>query len=185
MVEMSEMANILKYATGRSLLILDEIGRGTSTYDGMAIARAVLEHCADKRRLGAKTMFATHYHELSALEGSLPGVVNYNITAKKQGGKLIFLRRIARGAADDSYGIEVAKLAGVPEGVIQRAKSYLKELEASGAALGVTPAEPDDQISLTDIGADEVRLRLQKLDIDGMTPLEAMTELYELKKKVQ
>ena len=185
MVEMSEMANILKYATGRSLLILDEIGRGTSTYDGMAIARAVLEHCADKRRLGAKTMFATHYHELSALEGSLPGVVNYNITAKKQGGRLIFLRRIARGAADDSYGIEVAKLAGVPEGVIQRAKSYLKELEANGAALGVTPAEPGDQISLTDIGADEVRLRLQKLDLDGMTPLEAMTELYELKKKVQ
>ena len=185
MVEMSEMANILKYATGRSLLILDEIGRGTSTYDGMAIARAVLEHCADKRRLGAKTMFATHYHELSALEGSLPGVVNYNITAKKQGGKLIFLRRIVRGAADDSYGIEVAKLAGVPEGVISRAKSYLKELEAAGAALGVEPAAVSDQISLTDLGADEVRASLQKLDLDSMTPLEAMTELYALKKKVQ
>ena len=185
MVEMSEMANILKYATGRSLLILDEIGRGTSTYDGMAIARAVLEHCADKRRLGAKTMFATHYHELSALEGSLPGVVNYNITAKKQGGRLIFLRRIVRGAADDSYGIEVAKLAGVPEGVITRAKSYLKELEAAGAALGVTPAPPADQISLTDLGADEVRQELERLDIDSMTPREAMAALYELKKKVQ
>ena len=185
MVEMNEMANILKYATGKSLLILDEIGRGTSTYDGMAIARAVLEYCADKRRLGAKTMFATHYHELSALEGSLPGVVNYNITAKKQGGKLIFLRKIIRGAADDSYGIEVAKLAGVPEGVINRAKSYLKELEAGGAAFGVERAAPDDQISLTDMGADEVRARLQALDVDSMTPLEAMTVLYELKKKVE
>ncbi len=185
MVEMSEMANILKYATGRSLLILDEIGRGTSTYDGMAIARAVLEHCADKRRLGAKTMFATHYHELSALEGSLPGVVNYNITAKKQGGRLIFLRRIVRGAADDSYGIEVAKLAGVPEGVINRAKSYLKELEAGGAAFGVERTAPDDQISLADVGADEVRARLRSLDVDSMTPLEAMTVLYELKKKVE
>ena len=185
MVEMNEMANILRYATSKSLLILDEIGRGTSTYDGMAIARAVLEHCADKRRLGAKTMFATHYHELSALEGSLPGVVNYNITAKKQGGRLIFLRKIVRGAADDSYGIEVAKLAGVPEGVIQRAKSYLKELEASGAALGVERAAPSDQISLADVGADEVRRRLETLDVDSMTPLEAMTVLYELKKKVQ
>jgi len=185
MVEMSEMANILKYATGKSLLILDEIGRGTSTYDGMAIARAVLEHCADKRRLGAKTMFATHYHELSALEGSLPGVVNYNITAKKQGGKLIFLRRIVRGAADDSYGIEVAKLAGVPEGVIQRAKSYLKELEAAGAALGVEPSAPSEQISLTDVGADEAIRLLRALDTDNMTPLEALTELSELKKKVQ
>ena len=185
MVEMSETASILKHATASSLLILDEIGRGTSTYDGMAIARAVLEHCADKRRLGAKTMFATHYHELSALEGSLPGVVNYNITAKKQGGRLIFLRRIVRGAADDSYGIEVAKLAGVPEGVITRAKSYLKELEAAGAALGVTPAPPADQISLTDLGADEVRQELERLDIDSMTPREAMAALYELKKKVQ
>ena len=185
MVEMNEMANILKHATGRSLLILDEIGRGTSTYDGMAIARAVLEHCADRRRLGAKTMFATHYHELSALEGSLPGVVNYNITAKKQGGKLIFLRKIVRGAADDSYGIEVAKLAGVPDSVIARAKDYLRELEAAGAGLQVERAAPDDQLSLTDLAADEVRRRLQGLDLNSMTPLEAMTELYELKKKVE
>ena len=185
MVEMSEMANILRHATARSLLILDEIGRGTSTYDGMAIARAVLEHCADRRRLGAKTMFATHYHELSALEGSLPGVVNYNITAKKQGGRLIFLRRIVRGAADDSYGIEVAKLAGVPEGVITRAKNYLKELEAAGAALDVEHAAPSEQISLSDVGTDTVRRRLEALDLDSMTPLEAMTELYELKKSVQ
>ena len=130
-------------------------------------------------------MFATHYHELSALEGSLPGVVNYNITAKKQGGKLIFLRKIIRGAADDSYGIEVAKLAGVPEGVVSRAKAYLKELEAGGAALDVERAAPADQISLADMGADEVRARLRSLDLDGMTPLEAMTVLYELKKSVE
>ncbi len=185
MVEMNEMANILKYATNKSLLILDEIGRGTSTYDGMAIARAVLEHCADRRRLGARTMFATHYHELSALEGSLPGVVNYNITAKKQGGKLIFLRRIVRGAADDSYGIEVAKLAGVPDGIIVRAKAHLGELEAAGANLAVEKAAQSDQISLAEIGTDEVKQRLLALDLNGMTPLEALTELYELKKKVE
>ena len=184
MVEMSEMANILKCATNRSLLILDEIGRGTSTYDGMAIARAVLEHCADRRRLGARTMFATHYHELSALEGSLPGVVNYNITAKKQGGRLIFLRKIVRGSADDSYGIEVAKLAGVPEGVISRAKQYLRELEASGASLGVEKPAEDAQISLVDVGADEVKRRLQGLDVNSITPLEALGILAELKKKV-
>ena len=117
MVEMTEVAEIMKHATSASLLILDEIGRGTSTYDGMAIARAVLEYCADKRKLGAKTMFATHYHELSALEGELPGVRNYSITAKKQGDALIFLRKIVRGAADKSYGIEVAKLAGLPASV--------------------------------------------------------------------
>ena len=185
MVEMNEMANILKYATNKSLLILDEIGRGTSTYDGMAIARAVLEHCADRRRLGAKTMFATHYHELSALEGSLPGVVNYNITAKKQGGKLIFLRKIVRGAADDSYGIEVAKLAGVPDGVIARAKAYLKELEAAGASLQVAPTEERAQVTLEELSTDEVCRRLRSLDLNSMTPLEALTELYELKKKVE
>ena len=109
MLEMSEVANILSHATGQSLLILDEIGRGTSTYDGMAIARAVLEYCADRKKLGAKTMFATHYHELAALEGSVEGVHNYSISAKKQGDSLVFLRKIVPGAADDSYGIEVAK----------------------------------------------------------------------------
>ncbi len=183
MVEMSEMASILRHATKRSLLILDEIGRGTSTYDGMAIARAILEHCADTRRLGAKTMFATHYHELSALEGSLPGVRNYNISAKKQGGRLIFLRKIVPGAADDSYGIEVAKLAGVPEAVIARAKTCLQELEAAAAAPKAEKTA-SDQISLGDIGADEVREALRKMDIYSMTPIEAMNALAELKKKV-
>ena len=185
MVEMNEMANILRHATAASLLILDEIGRGTSTYDGMAIARAVLEYCADKRRLGAKTMFATHYHELSALEGQTGGVRNYNITAKKQGGTLVFLRKIVRGAADDSYGIEVAKLAGLPEGVISRAKGYLKELEQSGVAAPAVSPAGEEQISLSDIGADEVRDILRETDLNTLTPIEAMNLLFELQKKAR
>ena len=186
MVEMSEMADILRHASAASLLILDEIGRGTSTFDGMAIARAVLEYCADKRKLGAKTMFATHYHELSALEGQLQGVRNYNITAKKQGGNLVFLRKIVPGAADDSYGIEVAKLAGLPESIIAKAKGYLKELEKSGA--GAVPkgeSGPDDQISLADIGADQVRKMLLSTDLNSLTPIEAMNLLYELQRKAR
>ena len=150
MVEMSETAAILKQATAKSLLILDEIGRGTSTYDGMAIARAVLEYCADKRKLGAKTMFATHYHELTVLERDMEGVRNYNITAKKQGGTLLFLRKIVRGAADDSYGIEVAKLAGLPESVVTKAKGYLKSLETEkpAAAPAAQAAPAEDQVTL-------------------------------------
>ncbi len=186
MVEMNEMANILKHATPASLLILDEIGRGTSTFDGMAIARAVLEYCADKRRLGAKTMFATHYHELSALEGQVGGVRNYNITAKKQGGTLVFLRKIVPGAADDSYGIEVAKLAGLPDGVITKAKGYLRELERDGgAALPATATRNDDQISFADVGADEVRKALLSTDLNTLTPIEAMNMLFELQRKAR
>ena len=185
MVEMNEMANILKYATSSSLLILDEIGRGTSTFDGMAIARAVLEFCADKRRLGAKTMFATHYHELSALEGEIDGVRNYNISAKKQGGTLVFLRKIVRGAADDSYGIEVAKLAGLPDSIINKAKQYLHELESDGTEAYRLSPERDDQISLVDVGTDEVRKILESTDINSLTPLEAMNLLAELKSRAQ
>ena len=186
MVEMNEMANILRHATADSLLILDEIGRGTSTYDGMAIARAVLEFCADKRRLGAKTMFATHYHELSALEGEIGGVRNYNITAKKQGGTLVFLRKIVRGAADDSYGIEVAKLAGLPDPVIQKAKGYLKELEAEGIAPPVVgSAAADDQLSFADVAAEELKETLLATDLNTLTPLEAMNLLFELQKKAR
>ncbi len=186
MVEMNEMADILKFATSSSLLILDEIGRGTSTFDGMAIARAVLEHCADKRRLGAKTMFATHYHELSALEGELQGVRNYNITAKKQGGNLVFLRKIVRGAADDSYGIEVAKLAGLPESVISKAKGYLKELEKDGISAAVPQAKSDEgQLSLADVGGDEVCRILRDADLNLLTPLEAMNMLFELQRKAR
>ena len=187
MVEMNEMANILEHATASSLLVLDEIGRGTSTFDGMAIARAVLEYCADKRRLGAKTMFATHYHELSALEGEIGGVRNYNITAKKQGGNLVFLRKIVRGAADDSYGIEVAKLAGLPDAVISKAKGYLKELES--AAPAERPArrteENEGQISFADVGTDEVRKTLCNTDLNTLTPIEAMNLLFELQRKAR
>ena len=186
MVEMNEMANILAHATPASLLILDEIGRGTSTFDGMAIARAVLEYCADKRRLGAKTMFATHYHELSALEGELGGVRNYNITAKKQGGTLVFLRKIVPGAADDSYGIEVAKLAGLPDSIIGKAKGYLKELTAEGtAALAPAAKERPDQVSFADLGGDEVRDILCATDLNTLTPLEAMNLLFELQRKAR
>ena len=184
MVEMNEMAEILKHATAASLLILDEIGRGTSTFDGMAIARAVLEYCADRRKLGAKTMFATHYHELSALEGEVGGVRTYNITAKKQGGTLVFLRKIVRGAADDSYGIEVAKLAGLPDSVIRKAKEYLKELETEGISAPAAEAG-DDQISFSDIGADEVRRALLEIDLNTLTPIEGMNLLFELQRKAR
>lgn len=185
MVEMIEVADILKYATSSSLLILDEIGRGTSTYDGMAIARAVLEFCADKKKLGAKTMFATHYHELSALEGALEGVQNYSITAKKRGNDLIFLRKIVRGAADDSYGIEVAKLAGVPDSVISRANFCLAELESgSREAAVVKPERAELQISFSDFGSNEIIQKLKDISLDTLTPIEAMNLLYELKKKV-
>ena len=187
MVEMSEMANILRHATASSLLILDEIGRGTSTFDGMAIARAMLEYCADRRRLGARTMFATHYHELSALEGSIEGVKNYNITAKKQGGSLIFLRKIVPGSADDSYGIEVAKLAGVPEAVIRKAKGYLAELEAGRADLSGTEAVPlpEDQVSMLDVAGSALAQELTSLDLNTITPLEALNLLYRLKKMAE
>jgi len=187
MVEMTEMAAILKNATAASLLILDEIGRGTSTYDGMAIARAVLEYCADKRRLGAKTMFATHYHELSALEGVLPGVRNFNISAKKQNGELIFLRKILPGAADDSYGIEVAKLAGMPEGIIRQAGRYLKALESAApdAVPVELPEEADAQVTLLDVSSSALAEKLRNLQLDAMTPLEAMNTLYALKKEAE
>ncbi|WP_130869908.1 DNA mismatch repair protein MutS [Intestinimonas massiliensis (ex Afouda et al. 2020)] len=185
MVEMTEVAELLKNATSKSLLILDEIGRGTSTYDGMSIARAVLEYCADKKKLGAKTLFATHYHEITGLEGVIPGVKNYNIAAKKKGDDILFLRKIVRGGADQSYGIEVAKLAGVPGKVITRARQILAELEAGGLAAPAAPAVPaSDQVSLTDMGGGEVVRRLQMVDLNTLTPIEAMNLLFELKQMV-
>ena len=185
MVEMSEMSNILNNATPNSLLIIDEIGRGTSTFDGLSIAWAVLEYIADKERCGAKTLFATHYHELTELEGKLQGIKNYRISVKEVGDDIIFLRKIVRGAADDSYGIEVAKLAGLPEGVISRAKGYLKELERSGVAAPATAPAGEEQISLSDIGADEVRDILRETDLNTLTPIEAMNLLFELQKKAR
>ena len=187
MVEMAEVATILKYATSRSLLILDEIGRGTSTYDGMAIARAVLEYAASPKRLGAKTLFATHYHELSSMEDKLPNVKNYNIAVKKRGDQMIFLRKIVPGATDDSYGIEVAKLAGIPNVVINRAREILAELEADGGKSAAAPAvqDPDDQVSWLDMQGQQVIAALENITVETLTPIEAMNELYKLKKMLQ
>ena len=191
MVEMSEVASILNNATSRSLIIFDEIGRGTSTFDGMSIARAVLEYAADKKRIGAKTLFATHYHELTELEGQIDGVKNYNIAVKKRGDDITFLRRIVRGGADGSYGIEVAKLAGVPKPVVERAKKVLKELEESGLVLvrdrePSTAIEPDaGQISFGQNSSNEIVEKLKVLDVNTLTPIEAMGVLYELTKSAK
>ncbi len=184
MVEMAEVASILKHATSRSLLILDEIGRGTSTYDGMAIARAVLEHAANPRKLGAKTLFATHYHELSTIEAELPNVKNYNIAVKKRGDQMIFLRKIVPGATDDSYGVEVAKLAGLPASVITRAREILAGLEA-GQQPQVTPHpsfDDDEQISMLDLRSQQVCDALSAITVETLTPIEAMNALYKLKR---
>ncbi|MEG0768665.1 MAG: DNA mismatch repair protein MutS [Ruthenibacterium sp.] len=185
MVEMTEVAEILQYATPRSLVILDEIGRGTSTFDGMSIARAVVEHIADKELgLGCKTLFATHYHELTELENALDGVKNYNIAVKKRGDDITFLRRIVRGPADDSYGIEVAKLAGLPDCVIKRAKEVLKVLEADAPnADRVTQLDFTnfEKFAETPVPGELVD-KLRGVDVETLTPLEALNFLYELKK---
>ena len=184
MVEMTEVAELLKHATSRSLLILDEIGRGTSTYDGMSIARAVLEWCADPKRLGAKTLFATHYHELTVLEGELPGVKNFNIAARKKKDEILFLRKIVPGGADQSYGIEVANLAGLPPKVIRRAREILAELESQDKAPKQTSAGEEPQVSLTALGEEEVLATLRNTQLESLTPLQAMNLLYELKAKL-
>ncbi len=183
MLEMNEVAYILKNATPRSLIIYDEIGRGTSTYDGMSIARAVAEYTASKK-LGAKTLFATHYHELTELEETLPGVVNYNIAARKTGDSITFLRKIVRGATDDSYGIEVAKLAGIPSEVIRRARQILKELSSTDAAVPQKKkgAEEGDNVTFDDYRANDVRQKLLNTDVNLLTPLEALNLIHELKK---
>lgn len=189
MVEMNEVAHILKNATQRSLIVLDEIGRGTSTFDGMSIARAVLEYVASKKSLGAKTLFATHYHELTALEGEISGVKNYNIAVKKRGDDITFLRRIIRGGADDSFGIEVAKLAGVPESVVRRAKVVLKELEAENptgipVVKRAAPLE-EAQTSFTATAKDELIEKLKYTDFNTLTPIEAMTMLFDLQQQAK
>jgi len=184
MVEMNEVAEILRRATPRSLLILDEIGRGTSTFDGMSIARAVLEFCASPKKLGAKTLFATHYHELTELENTLPGVKNYNISIRKRGEELVFLRKIVPGGADRSYGIEVAKLAGLPKEVVARAKAVLAELE-QGAGYQVAPRREEDQLSMTALGEAEALDALRRAQPETMTPIEAMQLLFALKQKLQ
>lgn len=191
MVEMSEVAAILKNATQNSLIILDEIGRGTSTFDGMSIARAVLEFVCKKKTLGAKTLFATHYHELTAMEGMLDGVSNYSIAVKKRGDDITFLRRIVRGGADESFGIEVAKLAGVPDSVVKRAKVILKELESCKididfkAENSFEEEEEEIQYNFSANGKNEILEILKATDINTLTPIEAMQTLYDLKKKAE
>lgn len=182
MLEMTEVADILKNATPKSLIIYDEIGRGTSTYDGMSIARAVVEYTSGSIR--AKTLFATHYHELTELEGTTDGVVNYNIAAKKRGNDVVFLRKIVRGAADDSYGIEVAHLAGVPDAVVKRAKQILASLPEDTRLSAARRDDRGDNISFDSISEQKVIERIKEIDINTLTPYEAITLLYELKKEL-
>ncbi len=189
MMEMSEVSTILRGATKRSLIILDEIGRGTSTYDGMSIARAVLEYVTDKKKIGARTLFATHYHELTALENTIEGVKNYNIVVKKRGEDIIFLRKIVPGGADESYGIELTKLAGIPPKVVSRAKAILGEIEAEGRPapelrVQQTPEIPEEpQISMLSGAGTEIIDELKRTDLNTLTPIEALTMLYRFKKE--
>lgn len=205
MVEMTEVANILRNATKNSLIVLDEIGRGTSTFDGMSIAWAVVEYISDTRQLGAKTLFATHYHELTELEGTLPGVNNYCIAVKEQGDDIVFLRKIVKGGADKSYGIQVAKLAGVPDKVIDRAKVLVEELSDADIAsrarevaqLNATipvsrkrvsrPDEVDsNQLSIFEAVKDDTIIsQIKELDLSHMTPIDALNTLYQLQSSVK
>ena len=205
MVEMTEVANILRNATVKSLIILDEIGRGTSTFDGLSIAWAVVEHIANTKLLGAKTLFATHYHELTELEGSLNGVNNYCIAVKENGDDIVFLRKIVKGGADKSYGIQVAKLAGVPDAVIERAKELVAELTDADISqkardiaqyskkiekLGDSYKKVDElevrQMSLFDtVNNDDIIEEIKQMDISNMTPIDALNVLYKLQGRVK
>jgi len=204
MVEMTEVANILRNATKNSLLILDEIGRGTSTFDGLSIAWAVIEHISSPKLLGAKTLFATHYHELTELEGTISGVNNYCIAVKEQGDDIVFLRKIVKGGADKSYGIQVAKLAGVPDSVICRAKELVEELssaditshakEIARLPAGTVPhkavARPDEvdlnQLTIFDtVKDDDIIKELGELELSNMTPIDALNTLYKLQTKLK
>ena len=182
MVEMNEVANILKNATPKSLVILDEIGRGTSTYDGLSIAWAVTEYICEN--IGAKTLFATHYHELTELEGAIDGVKNYSVAVKRRGDDITFLRKIVRGGTDDSFGIEVAKLAGVPDKVISRAKEVLEAVETGDKHTEKSTVEMLGIAEEKKVKANELRDAIMSVDISTLTPLEAMNELFMLQKKV-
>ena len=203
MVEMNEVANILRNATSHSLLILDEIGRGTSTFDGLSIAWAVVEYISDTKLLGAKTLFATHYHELTELEGKLDGVNNYCIAVKENGDDIVFLRKIIPGGADKSYGIQVAKLAGLPDTVIERAKQIVEELSTNdivetarniAAQSGDNAVKRPEKLDEVDLGQmslfdtvknDDIIKELEELDITNITPMEALNKLDELQSKVR
>ena len=197
---MTEVANILRNATSKSLLILDEIGRGTSTFDGLSIAWAVVEYIANKKLIGARTLFATHYHELTELEGKIPGVNNYCIAVREKADGIIFLRKIVRGGADKSYGIEVARLAGVPEAVVTRAHELVGQLSdaditaaietLTGAPAKSRPVRYDDvdlqQMSLLQAVPDESVLEeLKALDITTLTPVDALNVLYKMQNKLK
>jgi DNA mismatch repair protein MutS len=201
MIEMNEVANILRNATAKSLLILDEIGRGTSTFDGLSIAWAVVEHISNPKLLGAKTLFATHYHELTELEGKLDSVNNYCIAVKEKGDDIVFLRKIVKGGADRSYGIQVAKLAGLPDSVIERAKEIAEQLLANDITDTVKSISVDnghkhkkehlDEVDMTQISLfdtvkdDDIIDELRSIDIGNMTPLDALNKLYQLQNKVK
>ncbi len=191
MLEMTEVADILNNATQKSLIVFDEIGRGTSTYDGMSIARAVLEFTADKKKIGAKTLFATHYHELTELENIIDGVNNYNTSVKKRGDDITFLRRIVKGPADGSYGVEVAKLAGVPKAVVENAKKILQSLESQSPVSAVKTIdvkvenEEELQLSFTTGAHSSVIDKLKNIDVNTLTPIEAMQILFELQKEAK
>ena len=199
MVEMTEVANILRNATSRSLLILDEIGRGTSTFDGLSIAWAVIEHISNTKLCGAKTLFATHYHELTELEGKLSGVNNYCIAVKEKGDDIVFLRKIVKGGADKSYGIQVAKLAGVPDSVIQRAKELVEELsdaDITAAVKDLTAPKKKQKITYDQVDMAQMSLfdtvqdndiieEIKNLEIGNLTPMEALNILYNLQNKIK
>ena len=199
MVEMTEVANILRNATSKSLLILDEIGRGTSTFDGLSIAWAVIEHISNTKLCGAKTLFATHYHELTELEGKLSGVNNYCIAVKEKGDDIVFLRKIVKGGADKSYGIQVAKLAGVPDSVIQRAKELVEELsdaDITAAVKDLTAPKKKQKISYDQVDMAQMSLfdtvqdndiidEIKCLEIGNLTPMEALNILYNLQNKIK
>ena len=203
MVEMTEVANILRNATSNSLLVLDEIGRGTSTFDGLSIAWAVVEHISNPKLLGAKTLFATHYHELTELEGKLNNVTNYCIAVKEKGDDIVFLRKIVPGGADRSYGIQVAKLAGVPESVIERAKVIAEELSANDITeiasnimvdTGATPKKKKerlDEVDLTQMSLfdtvkdDDIIEEIKEIDLANLTPIDALNKLYQLQNKIK
>ena len=202
MVEMTEVANILRNATSKSLLILDEIGRGTSTFDGLSIAWAVVEHISNRKLLGAKALFATHYHELTELEGTLESVNNYCIAVKEQGDDIVFLRKIVKGGADKSYGIQVAKLAGIPDSVINRAKEIVSELvdadisikakeiaagnEKAGKQKYLKDTVEMKQMSLFDtVNDNSIIEEIKNLDIGTMTPIEAMNTLYKMQNQLK
>ena len=187
MVEMMEVATILKEATANSLIILDEIGRGTSTYDGLSIAWAVAEFIADKEKCGAKTLFATHYHELTELEEKLEGIKNYSIAVKEKGEDIIFLRKIVRGGTDESYGIHVARLAGVPKAVTQKANEILKSLERKNILTNKkieNKKQVEGQFDMFNYKIAEIAHEIDKINLNELTPIDALNTLVKIKEKM-